>query len=78
MSKNTSPSGLLSRMAKFVKNSATGWSDLDQLDSRQDASDTRQALKDMIERKRRNDASRVTSSKRYTKSTVLRDRKSVV
>ena len=58
MSKNTSPSGLLSRMAKFVKNSATGWSDLDQLDSRQDASDTRQALKDMIERKRRNDASR--------------------
>ena len=69
MSKNTSPSGLLSRMAKFVKNSATGWSDLDQLDSRQDASDTRQALKDMIERKRRND---VTSSKRCAKSAVAK------
>ena len=59
MSDNTSSSGLLSRMAKFVKNSATGWAELEQLDSsKPGAPGTRQALKDMIDRKRRNDASR--------------------
>ena len=57
-SSSSGSSGLLSRMAKFVKNSATGWSDLEQLDAKSGASETRQALKDMIERKRRNDASR--------------------
>ena len=59
MSKDTPPSGLLSRMAKFVKNSATGWSDLDRLDSaRPSEGSARQALKEMIERKRHNDAAR--------------------
>ena len=59
MSKDTPLSGLLSRMAKFVKNSATGWSDLDRLDSaRPSEGSARQALKEMIERKRHNDAAR--------------------
>lgn len=48
--------GLLSRMVKFVRNPAVSWSDLDQSEIESDNSRySKQMLKDMIERRRRND-----------------------
>ncbi|MDO5693770.1 MAG: hypothetical protein Q4G70_15055 [Pseudomonadota bacterium] len=47
--------GLLSRMVKFVKSPATNWSDLDRRSGSSGDSESRMALKEMIERKRRND-----------------------
>jgi ABC-type transporter Mla MlaB component len=56
MAKEDAPSGLLSKMAKFVRNPSTNWSDLDEKESdRENSAYTKQALKEMIERKRRND-----------------------
>ncbi|HZY17672.1 MAG TPA: STAS domain-containing protein [Ramlibacter sp.] len=46
--------GLFSKVVKFVRNPTTGWSDLDQ-DSASESSYSKQMLKEMIERKRRND-----------------------
>ncbi len=51
----TTPGGLLSKVVKFVRNPATNWSDLDTKDSDRENSYSKQALKEMIERKRRND-----------------------
>lgn len=48
-------SGLLSKVVKFVKNPTTNWSDLDQPESDRESSYSKQMLKEMIERKRRND-----------------------
>lgn len=48
-------SGLLSKVVKFVKSPTTHWSDLDRPESTGSASESRLALKEMIERKRRND-----------------------
>ena len=55
MTKEDSAPGLLSKMVKFVRNPATSWSDLDNKDTDRDEALSKQVLKDMIERKRRND-----------------------
>jgi anti-anti-sigma regulatory factor len=47
--------GLFTKVAKFVRNPSTNWAELDQKDSDKESSYTKQALKEMIERKRRND-----------------------
>ena len=54
-------SGLLSKMAKFVRHPTKDWSELDQVvvesapDTEQEKGYSKEALKEMIERKRRND-----------------------
>ena len=48
-------SGLLSKVAKFVRNPTTNWTDLDKQDAEPDNGYSKQALKEMIERKRQND-----------------------
>ncbi|MCJ7799566.1 MAG: hypothetical protein MUP33_07365, partial [Polaromonas sp.] len=55
MSKDDTVSGLLSKMVKFVRNPGAKWSDLDSVQSERDDSVSKQVLKEMIERKRRND-----------------------
>ena len=47
--------GLLSKVAKFVRNPTTNWSDLDNKEPEPDNGYSKQALKEMIERKRQND-----------------------
>jgi len=47
--------GLLSKVVKFVRNPTTNWSDLDQAEADRESSYSKQMLKEMIERKRRND-----------------------
>mgnify|MGYP001156624344 FL=1 len=47
--------GLLSKVVKFVRNPATNWSDLDQQESLGDSGNSRQMLKELVERKKRND-----------------------
>ncbi len=42
-------------MVKFVRNPATNWGDLDHKESDRESSYSKQLLKEMIERKRRND-----------------------
>ena len=51
----TPPGGLLSKMVKFVRNPTVNWSDLDSLEADRDSQYSKQMLKEMIERKRRND-----------------------
>ena len=51
---NTTP-GLFSKVAKFVRNPTTNWTDLDKLDPQPEQGYSKQALKEMIERKRQND-----------------------
>lgn len=55
MSKDDTVSGLLSKMVKFVRNPAAKWSDPETLHPDGDDSVDKQLLKEMIERKRRND-----------------------
>lgn len=55
MSKDSQSSGILSKMVKFVRHPATSWGDLDTLSGGRDTNYSQQALKEMIERKRRND-----------------------
>ena len=52
---NTSPGGLFSKMVKFVRSPSGQWNDLDEPSSAKEGSLSKQALKEMIERKRRND-----------------------
>ncbi|HXE21260.1 MAG TPA: STAS domain-containing protein [Rhodoferax sp.] len=47
--------GLLSKVVKFVRNPTTNWSDLDHHEADRDSTYSKQALKEMMERKRRND-----------------------
>jgi ABC-type transporter Mla MlaB component len=47
--------GLLSKVVRFVKNPTTNWADLDQQETERESSYSKQMLKEMIERKRRND-----------------------
>lgn len=62
----TQPTGsrLFAKVAKFVRNPSVHWSDLDKIEAAPEAeaeptpADNRQALKDMIERKRQEDAIR--------------------
>lgn len=54
--KDTNNSSLLSKVAKFVRNPTKDWNELDQPESEQaDSGYSKQALKEMIERKRQND-----------------------
>ena len=55
MAKDDTAQGLLSKMVKFVRNPATSWSELDSKESDRDEAVSKQLLKEMIERKRRND-----------------------
>jgi ABC-type transporter Mla MlaB component len=55
MSKEETAPGLLSKMVRFVRNPNTSWSDLDQAEADREDSMSKQLLKEMIERKRRND-----------------------
>ena len=48
-------SGLLSKVVKFVRNPTTNWADLDHPETDRESSYSKQMLKEMIERKRRND-----------------------
>lgn len=54
-SEDTVPGGLLSKVVRFVRNPTVDWSELDSLNESQESQYTRQKLKEMIERKRRND-----------------------
>lgn len=47
--------GLLSKVARFVRNPATSWADLDQPETDRDSQHSKQMLKELIERKKRND-----------------------
>ena len=51
---DSAPGGLLSRVVRFVKSPATGWSE-GEADTDRESSYSKQMLKEMIERKRRND-----------------------
>jgi ABC-type transporter Mla MlaB component len=52
---DTSPGGLFSKMVKFVRSPGTQWNDLDEQSSAKSGGLSKHALKEMIERKRRND-----------------------
>ncbi len=58
MATQDNPAGLLSKVAKFVRNPNTNWADLDKMESVQESEQGKQALKHMIERKRHNDSVR--------------------
>ena len=53
--KGENGTGLLSKVVKFVRSPATGWAEHDPQDEARDSGYSKQALKEMIERKRRND-----------------------
>ncbi len=55
MAKEDTSSGLLSKMVKFVRNPATSWTELDNKETDRDEAVSKLLLKEMIERKRRND-----------------------
>ncbi|MDP2819391.1 MAG: STAS domain-containing protein [Polaromonas sp.] len=55
MAKEDPAPGLLSKVVKFVRNPATNWSDLEHKESGREEALSKQLLKEMIERKRRND-----------------------
>ncbi len=55
MATKDTPTGLLSKVAKFVRNPMTNWADLDSQPAPADSGYSKQALKEMIERKRQND-----------------------
>ena len=55
MATKDNPTGLLSKVAKFVRNPMTNWADLDSQPAPADSGYSKQALKEMIERKRQND-----------------------
>ncbi len=52
---DTAPGGLLSKVVRFVRNPTVDWTELDSLAGSPESQYTRQKLKEMIERKRRND-----------------------
>jgi hypothetical protein len=52
---DTAPSGLLSRVVRFVKSPSTNWGEGVEADTDRESSYSKQMLKEMIERKRRND-----------------------
>ncbi len=55
MSKDDSNGGFLSKVVKFVRHPTTSWSDLDSSSTDRESEYNKAALKEMIERKRRND-----------------------
>ena len=52
---DTRPGGLLSKMVRFVRNPTVSWTDLDGIEADRESQYSKQVLKEMIERKRRND-----------------------
>lgn len=52
---DTQPAGLFSKMMRFVRNPTVNWSELDTLEADRESQYSKQMLKEMIERKRRND-----------------------
>ena len=75
MSKDNTASGLLSKLVKCVRNPATSWTELDTVQADKDDSVNKQLLKEMIERKRRNDFVRKREFEMLRK---LRKREAVV
>lgn len=55
MAKDDSGGGFLSKVVKFVRHPTTSWSDLDTRSADRESEYSKAALKEMIERKRRND-----------------------
>ena len=55
MAQGDVPPGLLSKVAKFVRNPTKDWSELDQKEPEPDGGYSKESLKEMIERKRQND-----------------------
>lgn len=55
MAKEDAAPGLLSKMVKFVRNPATSWTDQDAKETDRDEAISRRLLKEVIERKRRDD-----------------------
>ena len=55
MATKDNSSGLLSKVARFVRNPTKYWSDLTNQEPEADRGYSKQALKEMIERKRQND-----------------------
>ena len=51
----TPPGGLLSKMVRFVRNPTVNWTELDSAADARESQYSKQMLKEMIERKRRND-----------------------
>lgn len=51
----TSSRGLLSKVVRFVRNPTVSWTDLDSIEADRESQYSKQVLKEMIERKRRND-----------------------
>ena len=51
----SSPGGLLSKVVRFVRNPTVQWTELDSLTEDRESQYSKQMLKEMIERKRRND-----------------------
>jgi hypothetical protein len=47
--------GLLSKMVRFVRNPTVNWTELDNIEAERESQYSKQMLKEMIERKRRND-----------------------
>lgn len=52
---DTPPGGLLSKVVRFVRNPTVNWTDLDSIEADRESQYSKQMLKEMIERKRRND-----------------------
>lgn len=52
---DTTSGGLLSKMVRFVRNPTVNWSDLGAIEADRESQYSKQMLKEMIERKRRND-----------------------
>jgi hypothetical protein len=55
MAKDDEAPGLLSKVVRFVRNPLTNWSELDEPELDKESKYSKQMLKEMIERKRRND-----------------------
>ncbi len=55
MATEDAPKGIFAKMVRFVRNPATNWSDLDEGPSDRNSNLSKIQLKEMIERKRRND-----------------------
>ena len=55
MAKEDTAPGLLSKLVKFVRNPTTNWAELDSVNAAQDDGVSKHVLKEMVERKRRND-----------------------
>ena len=52
---DSAPGGLLSKVVRFVRNPTVNWNELDTIDADRESQYSKQVLKEMIERKRRND-----------------------